>query len=154
PDTCEAPSGRHDPKLFRLDAMSGPPLLAWTPRTAADPNVLAEARAARRNAAHEEHRRLLYVAMTRAEERLYICGFRKSETLPTGCWYDSIRKALPEDSFERVAARWSGEETILRRRSRPAPLQAATESPSAAPPNRPTLPEWLLRPAPIEPVSA
>jgi ATP-dependent helicase/nuclease subunit A len=150
PDTCDAPSGRHDPKLFRLDGESGPPLLAWTPRTAADPFVLAEARAARRNAAHEEHRRLLYVAMTRAEERLYICGFRKSETPPTGCWYDSIRKALPEDSFERVAAPWSDEETILRRSSCTAPFQTAAELSPSAPPRRPALPDWLLRPAPTE----
>ena len=36
---------------------------------------VADAREATRRASRDEHRRLLYVALTRAEERLYIAGF-------------------------------------------------------------------------------
>ena len=150
PDTCEAPSGRHDPKLFRLEDAAGPNLVAWTPRSAADSAALAEARAAGRLAAHEEHRRLLYVAMTRAEERLYICGFHKSETFPTGCWFGAIRKALAEEAFETVPAHWNREEMILRHLSQPMRVDAVSVNAPSAPPPSLELPEWLQRPAPIE----
>ena len=36
----------------------------------------------------EEYRRLLYVAMTRAEDRLYLCGWRTKRPSPSQCWYD------------------------------------------------------------------
>lgn len=44
-----------------------------------------------------EYNRLLYVAMTRARDRLYVCGLpgtRKKATLPEDCWYQRIRTAL------------------------------------------------------------
>ncbi len=46
----------------------------------------------------EEYRRLLYVAMTRAEDRLYVGGAlnkkQQAESLPAGCWYSLIQKGL------------------------------------------------------------
>lgn len=44
--------------------------------------------------ADEEYRRLLYVAMTRAEERLYIGGYVNKKTDSTVQWYDDIYSAL------------------------------------------------------------
>ena len=77
PDTCGVPSGRHDPKLFRLDpeAAGGTQAILWSPRADADAGPVAAARDAVRQRAIEEHNRLLYVAMTRAEERLYVAGY-------------------------------------------------------------------------------
>ena len=46
--------------------------------------------------AEHEYRRLLYVAMTRAAERLIICGADGERARPKGCWYEpawSIRCA-------------------------------------------------------------
>lgn len=49
----------------------------------------------------EEYRRLLYVAMTRAEERLYIGGYvgqrEPSEEAKTVYWYKDIRSAFEKD---------------------------------------------------------
>lgn len=45
----------------------------------------------------QEQLRLLYVAMTRAESRLIICGphvGRAKAKLKTGCWYDWVQKAM------------------------------------------------------------
>ena len=50
----------------------------------------------------QEHWRLLYVAMTRAEERLYICGAKKPSQMKNGigenCWHRRI-----EDSMAQMA---------------------------------------------------
>ena len=78
PDTCSAPNGQLLPKLFALDdAPNGTKVIVWAPRKEGDPPAVAEARAAALAAAEDEYRRLLYVALTRAEERLYIAGFRR-----------------------------------------------------------------------------
>ncbi len=44
-------------------------------------------------ATKEEYLRLLYVAMTRAEDELYIAGFGNSKDAE--CWYEAIKNALP-----------------------------------------------------------
>ncbi len=46
----------------------------------------------------EEHNRLLYVALTRAEDRLVVCGWQTRRTMPENCWY-----RLVERGFERLA---------------------------------------------------
>jgi ATP-dependent helicase/nuclease subunit A len=42
----------------------------------------------------EESKRLLYVAMTRAEDRLYITGWHNKTSAPSGTWYEIIGTAL------------------------------------------------------------
>ncbi|PPD42724.1 MAG: double-strand break repair helicase AddA [Methylocystis sp.] len=93
PDTCSAPAGKHDPKLFPLGD-SGSASLVWSRGTDSDPAPLVAARAAHRDAERAEHQRLLYVAMTRAEERLYIAGFHGKQAPADGCWHNAIREAL------------------------------------------------------------
>ncbi len=100
PDTCGAPTGRHDPKLFRTgDRQSGP--LAWTRGKEHDPSALTLARDAHRKAELAEYQRLLYVALTRAEERLYIAGFHGEREPPADSWYLSVRDALAQTAVER-----------------------------------------------------
>ena len=113
PDTCAAPTGRYDSKLFALDgARPGePPLIAWSPREASDPPAVAEARAAAREAAAGEHRRLLYVAMTRAAERLVIAGFHGPRGKAKDCWYDMARAGL-DGATSSAPAPWSKDEEI------------------------------------------
>jgi ATP-dependent helicase/nuclease subunit A len=41
----------------------------------------------------KEHRRLLYVALTRAKDRLYICGFENKNRVKEGSWYDLAKPA-------------------------------------------------------------
>jgi len=47
-----------------------------------------------REAQAQEYRRLLYVAMTRARDRLYICGHRGAREPVDDCWYNLIATAL------------------------------------------------------------
>ena len=44
----------------------------------------------------EEYRRLLYVALTRAEDRLYICGYQGSTDAKEDSWYKICEKSLQE----------------------------------------------------------
>ncbi|MFO1124707.1 MAG: double-strand break repair helicase AddA [Methylocystis sp.] len=113
PDTCGAPAGKHDPKLY-LVGKEDEAVLLWSLRTDSDPVALIAARDAHRRSEREEGQRLLYVALTRAEERLYICGAHGVKGRAEGCWYDAIRNAL-ESSCETVADAFDPETTVLRR---------------------------------------
>ncbi|MEF3364915.1 double-strand break repair helicase AddA [Methylocystis sp. 9N] len=117
PDTCGAPAGKHDPKLYRLGAEEDAPL-AWSLGKESDPPALAQAREAHRRDERAEHQRLLYVALTRAEERLYISGCHGPSGPAAGCWHQSIRNAL-EASCENLPDPFDSESTILRRGEAP-----------------------------------
>ena len=100
PDTCGAPSGKHDPSLFTLTSKDRS-LLIWSRGKDSDPQEVAIAREAYRLAECAEHQRLLYVALTRAEERLYISGFHGRNGPAEGCWYLSLLSALSPLCVER-----------------------------------------------------
>ncbi|MGY8997122.1 MAG: PD-(D/E)XK nuclease family protein, partial [Alphaproteobacteria bacterium] len=68
----------------------------------------------------EEERRLLYVAMTRASDRLYVCGSAGVSTRVEGTWHDMIEAAMrglhnTETTTFSGEAGWDGE--LLQRRS-------------------------------------
>lgn len=92
PDTCGAPSGKHDPSLFVLDSKDRL-LLIWSRGKDRDPQQVTTEREAYRMAERAEHQRL-YVTLTRAEERLYISGFHGRNGPAEGCWYLSLLAAL------------------------------------------------------------
>ena len=99
PDCCGAPFGKHDPKLFRPgDRENGP--LAWSRGKEHDPAALTRSRDDHRQEQLREYQRLLYVALTRAEERLYIGGFYGKKEPPAECWYLTVRNALAESAVE------------------------------------------------------
>ena len=49
----------------------------------------------------EEYRRLLYVALTRAEDRLCICGYRKKSKVSEESWYELCRRCFTGISEEK-----------------------------------------------------
>ena len=67
----------------------------WKTSSAESPPAVAEARRVAAEADRAERRRLLYVAMTRAEKWLVVCGAgeRKDDT---ATWYDEIERGLTE----------------------------------------------------------
>ncbi len=147
PDTCSAPSGRHDHKIHILKGRTeGSRVLAWSPRKDEDPAAVAAARQAAREEAEDEHRRLLYVAMTRAEERLYISGFHGARKPGDLAWSTMIAASLGGDFVELPAFR-EGEKPILRRVS-PGTIEPERAAALNAPaPRQPDLPAFLMRPA-------
>ena len=94
PDTCSVPEGRHDAKILWQAGPAAAALPLWPVRRANDEALCQAARASARLLREEEYRRLLYVAMTRARDRLYICGFEGGRSRTAGCWYDLVSAGL------------------------------------------------------------
>ncbi len=69
------------------------PLPLWPIRAANDDAQCSAARQASRLVRAREYRRLLYVAATRARDRLYVAGWQRERRAP-GCWYDLIAPAI------------------------------------------------------------
>jgi ATP-dependent exoDNAse (exonuclease V) beta subunit len=76
PDTCSKPNGRKTSKVL-VDEGAGE-LPVWHIKSDFEVDYTAELKQAEQDAMQQEYNRLLYVAMTRARDRLYVCGFLKS----------------------------------------------------------------------------
>jgi len=98
----------HLPKLRLIDAEPGePPIPVWIPVSDLG-NSLTSTDAARiQLLAEEEYRRLLYVAMTRAADRLIVCGYR-GVRLNNDTWHLMISTALSEEHPHVQKASFSG----------------------------------------------
>jgi ATP-dependent helicase/nuclease subunit A len=149
-DTTTKPAGPNEPRLLTLGAPAGllrdtAAPLAWAIRRSEDVPAMASARAAARSAAEDEHRRLLYVALTRAADRLVVCGARLQKA-PAGCWYELVHEALTPGALKVPAD--VGDEPIWRWQKAPTlPLAVAEPSgPQARP--APAPPQWLAEPVP------
>jgi ATP-dependent helicase/nuclease subunit A len=150
PDTCSVPTARHESKL-RWTGEPEPALL-WAPvkdqqesLTAALSEEVTQLRA-------QEYRRLLYVAMTRARDRLYIGGWEGKNKPPEDCWYNLIHSAFEGVAEETVLP--SGE-SVLRISNRQE--QDPDGKPGAdvtGPVDPVTLPGWALQPPAAEPEPA
>ena len=105
-DTMTPPQGPRPPRLLQLADGA----MVWAGRKAEDVPSVATARAAANTEAEHEYRRLLYVAMTRAAERLIVCGADGIKKRPTDCWYDLVRSALDP----MLVAEGDSEEKVLR----------------------------------------
>ena len=96
----------------------------------------------------QEYLRLLYVAMTRAESRLIICGPHVGTAkakLKAGCWYDWAQRGLELLGAAPFDFEVNGKTVeALRYGALPDPISMET-LPDAL--QRPTLPEWIDRPA-------
>ncbi|HUH86226.1 MAG TPA: double-strand break repair helicase AddA [Stellaceae bacterium] len=90
PDTLQLP----DQPAKLLWTESGLPLWRAHARCGAPAAATALAERQRREAA--EYRRLLYVALTRAEDRLYLCGWETRRKPGDGCWYRLAEAGLAE----------------------------------------------------------
>lgn len=107
---------------------------------------LALAHDAAREADRQEHWRLLYVAMTRAAERLYVGGTlgKKAKEPPAESWYAAI-----ERSFGDLGCDWTdeGEGPCRRFGAGAAPAPKADIAVAEAPLPVLPLPDWALTPA-------
>jgi ATP-dependent helicase/nuclease subunit A len=98
-DTTTKPTG---PKDLRLLALANGDMV-WATARGADVDAMTDARGAAQQEARDEYRRLLYVAMTRAKERLVICGTQGQTKIPDGCWYQLVENALTPDCVAEPA---------------------------------------------------
>ncbi len=151
-DTTSQPAGPRPPRLLAVRparaAPGTPDRIVWAGRKATDAAAVATARNEARAEAEHEYRRLLYVAMTRAADKLIVAGCEGERGRPQGCWYDLVMEGLRDR--EGFAAIGEGDRMIWRYRkvaeselALPFPPKPAAGP--AAPP-----PDWLRRDAPAE----
>jgi ATP-dependent helicase/nuclease subunit A len=151
PDTCSTRSGRWPGSLLAVadaDAETGRlPSFLWPVRGTSALAAVEAARQAERQADKNELDRLLYVALTRARDRLYVAGFEGTREAPADCWYHLIRQGLEGRLVEtpvgtqRSVWRLESAQTVAPE------AMAATLSSSAGGVEAPA---WMARPAPAE----
>lgn len=87
PDTTTAP--RSSPSILWTNE-----LLYWPPNRSHEPSLCVAARADANGRRDQEYRRLLYVAMTRAEDRLLVCGWHGRQEPADTSWYGLMRDGI------------------------------------------------------------
>jgi ATP-dependent helicase/nuclease subunit A len=101
--TTTRPEGAHPPRLLEVPlagAPHGAKGLIWGVAKDKDAGPMSAARTQALDAAKDEYRRLLYVGLTRAAERLLVCGTKGLNKIPQGCWYELVSDALKPLSAE------------------------------------------------------
>ena len=148
-DTTTNPAGPYHPRLLKMtaNAPEGPARMVWAGPKETDVAPVAAARARALRAAEDEYRRLLYVAMTRAADRLIVCGATGQRQRPEGCWYDLMRGALEPIAVAQPCD--SGEQAILRLQMGEATQMTMDLRPSES--VAVVAPDWLTREARAEP---
>jgi ATP-dependent helicase/nuclease subunit A len=100
------PDTTSKPKLTSDAILSVDGALVWSPRKDADIEPSARARTIAEAKAHEEHRRLLYVALTRAQDRLLVAGhWYGSDGEASKGYHDDSWYALCRNAMEQLPAR-------------------------------------------------
>jgi ATP-dependent helicase/nuclease subunit A len=100
-DTTSSPSDTQRLRLIHLPSSTGE-VVVWAGRKADDPTVVASARNAMLADTEDEYRRLLYVAMTRAADRLIIGGCMPGNmnNVRRLCWYDLAGRGLANSGLQ------------------------------------------------------
>ncbi len=156
PDACGKLEGRVESSFFEGDAGSVPLLYLGADAT---PALLQQRRRAAQAKALAEERRLLYVALTRAEDRLYLAGYHGDKEMPQQCWYqwvapivkgfcEKISASEPEQQLGLTDI-WRAEDAQIKEASN---KPAKDNKPILSTPAKPAdLPLWAQQPAPAEP---
>jgi ATP-dependent helicase/nuclease subunit A len=143
-DTTSSPQDTQRLRLIHLPSSSGE-VVVWAGRKADDPAMVASARTAMLDETEDEYRRLLYVAMTRAADRLVIGGCMPGNrnNVRELCWYDLVGRGLANSGLQEETIK-TPDGTTVKRYSR---AEDAT-GPAGVPPAAATspaieLPPWL-----------
>jgi len=155
--TVHGAKGLQAPIVFVADTTSSPKLqdlLLWqdtlplfAPSASRLDSASAQLKETKKQNDMAEYRRLLYVALTRAEDRLYICGsLSKGEVANEASWYHHARSGLASIANPFDMSEGQGLRLGEAAQSKPETLQskAANETPTS------NL-RFLHRPAPQEP---
>lgn len=145
-DGCDV-LGR-DPLLLQLP-VGGTTVPVWAPGKNSDCAAMGGARDALHAKGYEEHNRLLYVAMTRAKDRLVIAPYltgRKDS--PQEAWCEMVRRGWLAANHGKELPATPFEPLVLWQDGQAGPAAAAQEVAALASAD---IPDWLTREAEPEP---
>ncbi len=145
PDTCSAHRAERDGVFVTED---GAPI--WAGPKSNDTELSAQLRSLAEARALREHRRLLYVALTRAQDRLIVCGAERGNSKDgheKTSWYRVCEGAMQRlGATGRGAEIEDGDRMIKRFGAAPELLIAASVTRGSTT----ALPAWLTRPVSLE----
>ncbi len=153
--TVHGAKGLESPIVILADAADDPPksrskslritregpergLHIFLPKTQMKTDVIETLKQEEKAQGIQEKMRLMYVAMTRAADELYICGSHNDRNVSEESWYHNIREALLEDESMRVVNddpelriwRWGAEPQLAQKQTGAVPVPIG-------------LPDWL-----------
>ena len=142
PDTTGMPKD-DDSLLWGEDPASGRAIPIWLPRKEFHSTATIRLRDDAKQRRLEEYNRLLYVALTRAEDRLIVCGAKPNRSLNEACWYRAIARG-----FARLVETSEGD---MARIASPQVDPPEEERAAAGAAGTPGQPPFLGSPPPAEP---
>jgi len=147
-DTTTSPSDTQRLRLIHLLQGNGGKAVVWAGRKAEDPPCVAEARDAMLEETEHEYRRLLYVAMTRAADRLIVAGCMPGNrnSVRADSWYDLIKRGLANSGLDLQEIPAGDGVVKSYRRAEDATRETGIVLDAGAS-TPPSLPEWLYTPA-------
>jgi ATP-dependent helicase/nuclease subunit A len=146
PDTTTKAKAMGGP-LLSVERAAGVGGFLWAPRKDDDCPASEAARARREAAAEHESLRLLYVAMTRARDRLIVCGVESRKAAFEGSWRDMVERGLERPDIA-ASKRMVGQGDVQIVRYGADPVQAPASARASA--ETTVLPAWARRLAPQE----
>jgi len=153
-DTTTSPVDSHRVNLIRLPpqgnaAPGAPGVVLWAGKKDDDLAPVATARNTMKEDTEDEYRRLLYVAMTRAADRLIVGGVQPRRASSALSWYTLIEKGLEASGLQHDTIETPhGPVRRFSRSGDTEPSAPAIVETSAAAATE--LPVWLRTPAPRE----
>ncbi len=167
--TVHGAKGLQAPLVILPDTTSLPPdggglvwdgdVPLWSPRAELRCAAVSRLRAAAQQVRMEEYNRLLYVALTRAEDRLLVCGWQTRRDVPETSWYASVRRGMQAlgaagHPLSQIGDPWDGA-VLAHEVPQRVPPRTAIAAKDAAPLALPKWvggpPGWRAHMAPAEP---
>jgi ATP-dependent helicase/nuclease subunit A len=145
PDTTGLPSDQKSSGLMFVERKEGKPgLPLWRLSKLTQSERLQGWKSEKVDSGLEEYRRQLYVAMTRARDELYFCGYLGERKLAETSWYHMAEEALlnPNNGESLLRTAIGSDATALWRYG-PNPVWGAATPTSLEP--KPQIPDWLDR---------
>ena len=146
PDTTALPPAG-DEIVWTTDPRTGATLPLWSPRKELRCAAVERVQAQELVLKTKEYNRLLYVALTRAEDRLLVCGWDTRKAVSDGSWYRMVERgfhamgAAPAE-FASVPHPWPGEVLLLDSAQTAPPRTDRAAAVGTGDP----LPDWAGRP--------
>jgi ATP-dependent helicase/nuclease subunit A len=153
PDTCSNSSGGRPGGLLQFESARRPVDMTtpfvWPVKGCSNLGLVSQARDAARMREAAERNRLLYVALTRPRDRLYVAGFLTGKgRLPADCWYDLISRGV--NGYVTEMTDDTGRKVLRLTSPQTGPTEVPRSRADAVVEARP-LPDWARKAAPREP---
>ncbi len=141
PDTTSTPRSNAASALMFVAPEPGRPILPfWRLSGLAQSPIIEGWKDEDKEIGLEEYRRLLYVAMTRARDELYVCGYKIHKDRPEDSWYSLVEEAVQGQGILRPVES-SGEISFWRLGPDPSWNAISSVLPKAAQ----EAPAWLFK---------